>query len=76
MKLYEVIDLARDKFYVLGTNRADAQTKYETWRDTPDNIENPEGRDVVSVVLIASDGSVDESPDDASDINSFPTFIE
>ena len=65
MNIYKVTDEAHDVFMVRVTpadpadpdaDHAAAQTAYEAWRDVP-NIENPEGRAVIEVILVASDDS-------------------
>lgn len=57
-RLYKLTDSACDSFLVLvgdAQDETDAQTKWETWRDTLGNLlENPSVREVQEIFLEAS----------------------
>jgi hypothetical protein len=54
MNIYKVIDQARDAYFVRAVDAEAAQAAFEAWRDLP-SVENPAGRAILSVDLIASD---------------------
>lgn len=77
MKIYRVIDQARDTMYVRAETPTEAQTKYEAWRDTPGNIEHPEVRHVVSVQLVATNGMTDVTLDSPVEHSQrWPNYID
>ena len=56
-RLYKLTDTAQDSFLVLvgdTEDETDASSKWETWRDTPGNLPDPENREVQSVSMYAS----------------------
>lgn len=56
-RIYRLRDTARDTFLVIvgdTEDETDAQSKWETWRDTPGNLPDASEREATSVSMFSS----------------------